>query len=271
MLGNYLRRACQGDVRRLAEIGLSSADRLQGGHACRLVHKYEQWLDEGPALSLLRLLGLFDQPAEMGAIQSLCDPPIHGLTEQPDVFGEQDWNLTIATLRDCGLLSGETVEDSSFALSTGPSAPRLDAHPIVRAYFAEQLSERDDTLVQSAHRRLYQHYQQVPAKFHPDTLEDMLPLYHAVRHGCAAGEYWDAYETVYLQRIRRSRDENYSWSRLGAFGQDLAVLACFFERCWDRPAPSLTEQQKAIVLNLAGLLLRELGRVGESLAPVSDS
>mgnify|MGYP005738945157 CR=1 FL=1 len=41
--------------------------------------------------------------------------------------------------------------------------------------------------LQEAHRRLYEHLKQ-SAPQRPDNLNDMMPLYHAVAHGCKAGE-----------------------------------------------------------------------------------
>jgi hypothetical protein len=40
------------------------------------------WFDEGPELSVLRMLGLFDRPADAKVIDILVEPPaIPGLTE----------------------------------------------------------------------------------------------------------------------------------------------------------------------------------------------
>jgi TIR domain len=82
LLGNYLRRAYGGDVRRRDEVDLGIADERQGGHAFRILHVYAQWLSEGPELAILRLLGLFDRPADAKALTALrAKPAIPGLTE----------------------------------------------------------------------------------------------------------------------------------------------------------------------------------------------
>src|SRR5262245_54955126 len=82
LLGNFLRRAHGGDVRKRHEIDLHRADEKQGGHASRVIAAYTRWLGEGPELAILRLLGLFDRPAEAGALKALrAAPPIPGLTE----------------------------------------------------------------------------------------------------------------------------------------------------------------------------------------------
>ena len=52
--------------------------------------------------------------------------------------------------------------------------------------------------------------------------------------------------------------------KLGAVGADLGAVACFFDRCWDRPAAGLKDDWKAAVLNWAGFGLRAVGRLGEA-------
>ncbi len=71
LLGNFLRRAHGGDVRKRREIDLHQADKKQGGHAFRVIAAYARWLGEGPELEILRLLGLFDRPAEASALKAL--------------------------------------------------------------------------------------------------------------------------------------------------------------------------------------------------------
>jgi hypothetical protein len=70
LLGNFLRRAHGGDVRKRREIDLHRADEKQGGRAFRVIAAYARWLGEGPELAILRLLGLFDRPAESDALKS---------------------------------------------------------------------------------------------------------------------------------------------------------------------------------------------------------
>jgi hypothetical protein len=130
LLGNFLRRAHGGDVRKRREIDLHRAAETQGGHAFRVIAAYARWLGEGPELAILRLLGLFDRPAEAGALKALrAAPPIPGLTEPLADLLEEDWRLAVATLRDHSLLA-----------AADPREPEtLDAHPLVRACFADEL------------------------------------------------------------------------------------------------------------------------------------
>ena len=106
LLGNYLRKAWGGDVQRIGEVELSKADERLGGHARKLMEKYERWLGEGPELSILRLLGLFDRPAEADSLAVLrAAPAIPSLTDSLVELSEEEWNWAVSNLRDCGLLA----------------------------------------------------------------------------------------------------------------------------------------------------------------------
>jgi hypothetical protein len=54
----------------------------QGAHARKVMESYQTWFGEGPELSILRMLGLFDRPADEKALGALLrSPAIPGLTE----------------------------------------------------------------------------------------------------------------------------------------------------------------------------------------------
>jgi TIR domain len=88
LIGGYLRDAYGGDIQQRGRIRLAEADaEEQGGHAFRAMDAYAEWFDgDGEngqrALAMLRLLGLFDRPADTGCLTELWRaPPIEGLTE----------------------------------------------------------------------------------------------------------------------------------------------------------------------------------------------
>jgi tetratricopeptide (TPR) repeat protein len=257
LLGNFLRRAHNGDIRKRREIDLDLANKKQGGRAFRVIDAYARWLGEGPELAILRLLGLFDRPAEAGALKALrAAPPIPGLTECLVDLSEDDWHSAITTLRDHSLLA-----------AADPREPEtLDAHPLVRACFADLLETGHPDAWQEGNRRLYEYLRQAAPDL-PDTLEAMQPLYAAVVHGCRAGRQQEAMNEVYKRRILRG-NEYFSWKKLGAFGSELTALAGFFGRPWSQPSPRLTVADQAFVLNEAAFALRALGRLAEAVEPM---
>src|ERR1700720_1359372 len=83
LLGGYLSDAYNGDIRWREEVSNRLAqDVRQGAHAQKVMASYQSWFGEGPELSVLRLLGLFDRPADEKALGVLLkQPAIPGGTE----------------------------------------------------------------------------------------------------------------------------------------------------------------------------------------------
>jgi serine/threonine protein kinase len=83
LLGSYLDEAYNGDIRRRTEVSTYLAhDVRQGAHARKVMESYQTWFGEGPELSVLRVLGIFDRPADEKALETLLkSPAIRGLTK----------------------------------------------------------------------------------------------------------------------------------------------------------------------------------------------
>ncbi len=257
LLGTYLRRAYGGDARRWREVPLGKADARQGGHAYRVMAAYEVWFREeemAAEIAILRLLGLFDRPAEVEALAALrAAPEVPELNEGLVGLAEDDWQWALSNLRDSGLVAPE-------------EAGAVDAHPLVRSCFGNRLRKRHPEAWRAGHERLYEHYRRAEPEL-PDTVEEMAPLWAAVVHGCRAGKTEEAFNGLYWPRIVR-KDEQYQIHKLGAFSADLTALAGFFARPWDEPAPGLTGGDRAWLLNTAGFELRALGRLAEAVEPM---
>jgi tetratricopeptide (TPR) repeat protein len=140
----------------------------------------------------------------------------------------------------------------------------LDAHPIVRAYFAGLLERIAPEATKATHEKLFRHYAAAAPDL-PETLRDMTPLFHAVGHGVKAGCVREAFKDIYLARLRQG--DSYIFQILGAYGAALATLAQFFEMPWSQVHPALPKEYKVDVLGDASFALRGLGRLKESAAP----
>lgn len=266
LLGSYLHDAHAGDIRKRDLIKLEEADaEEQGGHAFRVMDAYAVAFEcEGEkgqrALALMRLLGLFDRPADAGCLAALWKTPvIAGLTEPLLGLSEAQRNIAYTRLESAKLLT--VNRDAAGTLLS------LDGHPLLREYFAQQLRTLQAEAWRTAHRRLYEYLCASTKEGEQATLADLQPLYQAVAHGRQAGLLQEAYQKIYLSRITKG-NENYSAKKLGAFGSDLGAVSCFFETPWSRVTPVLTEVDQASLLNETAFCLRAVGRLTEALEPM---
>jgi serine/threonine protein kinase len=227
LLGSYLMHAHKGDIRFRKEIGLSRDER-QGFHARKVMESYQKWLGEGPELSVLRILGLFDRPADEKVLDILLKAPaIPGLTESLTSLSQTELRTILARLRRSRLLAPEDPHYDG----------RLDTHPLVREYFGEQLRTQRADAWKECNRRLYGYYRGLAPPL-PESFRDMEPLFLAVICACNAGLFHEALHEVYTPRIQQG-DVCFAANVLGARGALLSVLAHFFEHGrWDSPIGS---------------------------------
>ncbi|MFN0205217.1 MAG: DUF4062 domain-containing protein [Planctomycetota bacterium] len=266
LLGTYLHDAHAGDIRKRDLVKLEDADlEEQGGHAFHIMDAYVKWFEsEGAkgkqAVSILRLLGLFDRPASADCIEALKQAPvIPNLTEALVGMTDAQRNIAFTRLVEAKLLTVNRDEAGSLV--------SLDAHPLLREYFANRLRTQRPEACRAAHQRLYEHLRDTTKEGNEPTLEDLQPLYQAVVHGCQAGLQREARAEVYNARIARG-GEAFAVKKLGAFGSDLGAVACFFEIPWSQVSRALVELERAAMLNHAAFRLRAMGRLTESLEPM---
>ena len=260
LLGNAITTYLDGDIRKrdtLEEL-VDDFDE-QGRHAFKVMQGYQHWFtdDNGEPmaeLQLLYLLGLFNHPIETAVLQVLWDKQIPGLSAGIRV---KAWKVAVRDLCDKHRLLSQHGERPDL----------LDCHPLIREYFGRQLQKQQPDAWQQAHEALYHYYKALPEDEQPDSLDTMQPLFHAMAHGCAADLYQQVLEEVYWPRIRRYRD-NYLCNKLGAFSDDLAVVAHFFNQPWSVLTEGLTKSTQGYLLSEAGYYLRALGRLSEAMEVV---
>ena len=252
LLGSYLTDAYNGDIRRSGEVSARLAhDLRQGAHARKVMESYQSWLGEGPELAILRMLGLFDRPADERAFGALLkSPPIPGLTESLIDLSPIEWQTILARLRRARLLAREDPHNPG----------QLDTHPLVREYFGEQLRSQQSDAWKECNRRLFHHYQTLAPQL-PNSFSEMEPLFSAVICGCNAGLFREALHEVYIPRIQRG-NAYFAANNLGARGALLSALVQFFqEGRWGSfvevgvEGQSLTAEDQLFILMQAGLYL----------------
>src|SRR6516165_5063346 len=78
----------------------------RGVHARKVMESYQTWFGEGHELSVLRMLGLFDRPADEKALGALLKPPAIGdLTVSLTDLSQIEWRTIVARLRRARLIS----------------------------------------------------------------------------------------------------------------------------------------------------------------------
>lgn len=305
LLGTYLAEVCGGDIRHrdqfnFADIVLSPEEQsdlatdktiVAAKRAAKVMRGYLEQFEKletdgasaglgGPERGLLNLLGLFDRPADGPAVDALLAQHIPGLTDE--LFFERietisGWwpfksrQIELKPLpeakRTARLREAKSRLRKLRLLSrANPRDPHeLDAHPVVRAFFTGRLEEAAPEAAKVAHNILYRHYSAAAPEL-PNTLEEMQPLFHAIRHGVKAGRAQEALDKVFWRRIERESD-TYATRVLGAFGPRLAVSANFFEAPWRTPRRDLRSADQAWLLGNAAFSLTALGRLTDSVEP----
>jgi tetratricopeptide (TPR) repeat protein len=237
----------------------------EGRHPRRVIEAFEERFGEGAKVQLLRILGLFDRPAEMGAIEAVRGAEvIEGLTDELAGLTEGQLRDVLDELRGYKLIAKKGEHNPNV----------VDCHPLIREHFGEKLRRGNPDGWREAHGRLYEYYKRLPEKDQPDTLEEMEPLFAAVAHGCEVGRYPCALEEIYMKRIARKSSAYtrlYLRDSLGGVSSDLAVLSNFFDERWRTLPPELSPEQKAFVLEKTGLLLSLLCRFEEADPPMRDA
>jgi tetratricopeptide (TPR) repeat protein len=250
LLGSYLTDAYDGDIRCRKEVSAHlSHDVRQGAHARKVMESYQTWFGEGPELSVLRMLGLFDRPADQKALGALLkSPAIPDLTESLTDLSPTEWRTILARLRRARLLAAEDQHNPG----------QLDTHPLVREYFGEQLRSQRTEAWKECNRRLYHYYRTLAPEL-PENFREMEPLFLAVICGCHAGLFHEALHEIYIPRIQRG-NASFAANVLGARGALLSVLIHFFEgERWGSSVrvgvegQSLTEENQLYILIQAAL------------------
>lgn len=229
-----------------------SADGLEG-HPRRVLDAFAARFRDGPELQLLGALSLFDGPADPGALDAVRRAAVPGLTDRLARLPEPAWDDLVSRLQDQDLVMSMTSAD----------AARLDLHPLVRAHFEERLRSAEETAWRRGHDHLCRHFSGVAPTF-PRTVDGIRPLYHAVRHGCAAGLHQEVLDEVFWKRILRG-DEQFSWKTLGLIQSDLGAISNFFSTPWSRVEEGIASGDAGFVIGQAGIYLGMAGRLTETV------
>jgi len=297
LLGSYLKNATDyHDIRRRREVVLLEEDAEHGNHARKMFTAYVAHLGQNsPEVAVLRLLGFFDRAAEQQLFDVLRarETVVYDWSEAKRRHEMWRMGIAVRMLGNRRSQGQQCIEDSLTQVTaplldltqaqwyrvlnrlrdlrliefTGPSD--VDAHPLLREDFADQVRTQFPLAWQAGHQRLAEHLAG-SAPYRPNGIAGLQPLYQAVAHCCLAGLHQQACNDVYRDRILRGTDEDgfYSKRKLGAIGADLSAEACFFTTRWTILSPNLSPAAQAWLLGVTAFDIRALGRLTEALEPI---
>jgi hypothetical protein len=114
----------------------------------RILKAFEEHLGDSAEIEVLKVLSLFDGPADRKAVLAvLSQPPIPDLTSRLCELGPHALRPVIERLRDLKLMSPESRHRPEI----------LDTHPLVREYFASRLRQSAPAAWREGNSRLYEH------------------------------------------------------------------------------------------------------------------
>jgi tetratricopeptide (TPR) repeat protein len=222
------------------------------------LESYEPTLSESQK-EILSAISLFRRTPSWPDIEPVLDEGYSGV-------GERCKSLTRRELRS----EAERLRDLGLVLGRDPNHPEeLDSHALVRQHFENRLRRKNPASWKSVQALLFDRYASESPDM-PSTFVDLEPLYDAVAHGCAAGREEFALGDTYRRRMLHGQ-RYFSTFVLGKFADDLAILPCFFDEPWEKPAIGLNPEARAFVLNQAGYYLSTQGRPGEARRPLELS
>ncbi|MFZ2727365.1 MAG: hypothetical protein WAX77_14010 [Methylococcaceae bacterium] len=262
LMGHLLKEYHDGDYRYAKELPQlttahdNSDAEKDSRHALRVLDYYDSLQDEA-SRCFLQLLGLFDRPMNAQEKRELINKanhakPLRNLTES-------EWKKVEQRLEKNGLLLGKKA---SFGYL------EWDTHPIIRNYFGLKFKENNYEEFKQAHLVLFEYYQGIPEKEFPDTLDEMLPLYQAVVHGCLAGEYEQAISENYFRRI--TRGYYFSERYLGAYSNDLSILQIAILEINNEKIVEIPETAITNILATISSCLMSLGRLYDAITYTED-
>jgi TIR domain len=264
LLSGFLVRRHHGDVLQRDLIGPMVAGEREmdqiHGHARRVMKSMdEEWLSQAPLhAAIMRVVGLFDRPANANCLEALHKPPALGGLEAWQAANSDARADAIYDLRAACLLLPEDAQ--------APDV--LDAHPLAREWFGEKLKQENEGGWKAAHGRLYEHLRDTTKEGDTPDMTALEPLFQAIPHGCKAERQQEALNDVYVNRIcRRGPDGRlafYAANNLGAIGPCLAATAWFFDKPFETPHVGLTAADRSWLLGEAARYLGHLGRLGEA-------
>ena len=156
LLASYIHEIPEHHISNAKDIPDIDVPEKEGKHPRRVMAAFEKRFGDSPEVNVLRILGLFNSPAEKEEIVAVhAAPAISDLTEHIQELSETKWSQVVSRLRRVKLVDAESKHRPD----------TLDAHPLVREHFGKQLKGEYPEAWREGNNRLYEYYKTVAKEF----------------------------------------------------------------------------------------------------------
>ena len=269
LLGSYLAEKYNGDIARLADIPIPTADEPRYERVHRVLRRYDEHLTQ-PEREFLKLFSAFRTPVHESAFEKVFAPLLTNVGATRPAQTESLFGKLFKRKKTPDGIDGSPLRDIVNRLVTyrilhcDTTSQTYTAHPLVRNHYLAILTHGDSTEQHDVHGKIKDYYLSIAGDTpqHP-TMDDLKPLIEVVHHTCQAGAYDDGIE-IYKQRISQ-QDKFVVLHQLGAYDTVLAILSGFFVGDNLVGEPQTTKSAtKRLILATIGLCLTSLGRLREA-------
>ncbi len=273
LLGSLLAERHGGDLARLDDLPLPTADETKYERVHRVLRRYDEHLT-GAERDVLKRFSLFRTPVTRAAVEKLYHavptqkPPDHEIPQAPDqpaLLLPTSYSL----LPDLDAILQRLI--AYRLLRHNPRDQTYTTHPLIRSHYLALFTKGEPDATRAAHERIKDYYLELAGDTpHFPTLDDLRSLIEVVHHACRAGAYDEAFDDIFQNRVHQ-RDRYVLTQKLGAWETMLALMYEFFPRAADG-APDLSAEPQVSyagvrrwILNEVGLCLMNLGRLREAV------
>lgn len=221
--------------------------------ASNIIEAYIDWLENKAQLLALQLISILDCPTPISQILELINKS--RIIKHIDVsssIGLMDLRSTLVLLEKLQLISIYPRQGESI----------VGCHPLVRDCIKSNTQSKFSKRWIDLQSEYFEFLKE-KADYATNKRSRIEFLHRAIRHGIAARQLNKAFE-VYYALIKQKQ---FSLPTEMSHIADNNCLKLFFDKEWDRPICSLSEEAKAYLVSCASANLIYLGSIDEALAP----
>lgn len=260
LFATYLRDVLRGDLSRRDQIASLLDEPSAGAHARRMLESYKAHYEssgEEAMVCVLHMISLFSIQVSLSTLEELRRKQVPYLTLLLRKKTDTEWRIMLSKLDRCRLI--KFVENKN-----RPGIELIEMHPLVRAYFADDLKSNHPVAWKKGHYAVYEIYRDFTARAQKKLghLTDR-SLTHAMRgiyHAALIEHYAEAYQLYYETRHDDRHKNKFEQPLvISSYGIDKEALSMFYIKPWTELVNDLGEVEQAWLLQQTSQTLIALG------------